>query len=123
MELQVVKAARFVAWLCFQKNISFGQFTFPDDSITQDNTQKFDCIVLVNWIHLIPPAVLKANIEKYFRENRSDDGMIILDTVPDPEYRFNHDIHFLTSGLSCTIEKIGDYERQREVWAIRSKKT
>jgi hypothetical protein len=120
MELQVVKAARFVAWLFLQKNINFSQFTFPDDSIIQNNTQKFDCIVLVNWIHIICPDVLKANIEKYFRENLTDDGIIILDTVQDTEYQFNHNIHFLTSGLLCAIEKVGAYDRQREIWAIKT---
>jgi hypothetical protein len=65
--------------------------------------------------------VLKENIEKYFMENLNDNGFIIIDTVQDKKYQFNHDIKFLTSGLPCSIEKIGDYENQREVWVIKKK--
>jgi hypothetical protein len=56
-----------------------------------------------------------------FRKNHnySYQIFIIIDTVQDEEYQFNHDIKFLTSGLSCSIEKIGDYERKRELWAIK----
>jgi hypothetical protein len=112
----VLNAAGFLSQLYCQKNISFHTFTFPEDEILVGG---HDCIVLVNWIHNIQPSVLKENIEKYFTENINDNGFIIIDTVQDEEYQFNHDIKFLTSGLSCSIEKIGDYERQRKVWAIK----
>ncbi|MDR1860694.1 MAG: class I SAM-dependent methyltransferase [Bacteroidales bacterium] len=118
IDRHVLNAARFVAYLQFQRNIIFRQFSFPETPVEYNNEHKFDCIVLVNWIHLIPPDVLKANIEKYFRENLTGNGMIIIDTVQDAEYRYNHDIKYLTSGLPCTIEKVGAYCRQREVWAI-----
>jgi hypothetical protein len=118
IDKNVLNAAGFLTHLYCQKNISFHKFTFPNDRITCNGN---DCIVLVNWIHIIQPSVLKENIEKYFTENLNDSGFIIIDTVQDKEYQFNHDIKFLTSGLSCSIEKIGDYERNREVWAIKKK--
>jgi SAM-dependent methyltransferase len=116
IEQNVLNAAKFLAWLFCQKNISFHIFAFPKDKII---SRKCDCIVLVNWIHNIQPSILKENLEKYFTEHLINNGFIIIDIVQSEEYQFNHDIKFLTSGLPCMTEKIGDYERQREVWAIR----
>jgi hypothetical protein len=116
IEQNVLNAAKFLARLSSQKDILFRVFSFPKDKLT---CERCDCIVLVNWIHEIQPEILKENIEKYFYGNLNDNGCIIIDTVQDKEYQFNHDIKFLTSKLPCLIEKIGVYERQREVWAIR----
>jgi hypothetical protein len=46
-------------------------------------------------------------------------GEIVIDTVQDKAYRYNHEVEFLTGGIDCMIYKIGDYARQREVFAIK----
>ncbi len=83
-----LKAARFLKIFSGGGKISFSDFSFPDSQLPG----KYDVIVLVNWIHLINPAVLKSAITAYFNKSLNEEGVIIIDTVQDPEYEFNHDI-------------------------------
>jgi len=115
IEQNVLKAARFLTFWGRAGNITFSMFSFPHDKLEG----KYDIIILVNWIHHIQPEVLKENIEKYFSCNLNKDGSVIIDTVQDKEYKVNHDIKYLTKDLSCKIIEIGNYERQRTVWAIQ----
>jgi hypothetical protein len=62
--------------------------------------------------------VLKSSISDYFNNALNKTGVIIIDTVQDPEYKFNHDILYLTDGINAGINKLGDYERQRQIWLI-----
>jgi SAM-dependent methyltransferase len=109
-----LKAARFLGLVAAGGKIHFSLFTFPDSPLTG----KYDVIVLVNWIHHIDPVILKSRISFYFENALNPGGDIIVDTVQDPEYRFNHDIVMLTGGLSSVVKKLGQYERAREVWLI-----
>ena len=79
----------------------------------------YNVIIMVNWIHHIAPATLKEKLQEYFAHSLQINGRIIIDTVRDPEYEFNHDIHFLADSLNGRLEKIGDYERGREIWVIK----
>jgi len=113
MDQHVIRAAKFNSCLSLSP-VTFRQFTFPDDELEHE----YSTIITVNWVAEIQPDVLKANLEKYFSSNLLPGGQIIIDTVKDPHYTVNHDITFLTSGLPCTLTKLGDFERGREVWAI-----
>jgi 2-polyprenyl-3-methyl-5-hydroxy-6-metoxy-1,4-benzoquinol methylase len=97
------------------KKVNFSVFDFPESSLHG----RFDVITMVNWIHHIEPVVLKKNIEQYFRDNLVAGGEILIDTVQDKAYRYNHNIEFLTAGVQCTVFRIGEYARQREVFAIK----
>jgi SAM-dependent methyltransferase len=97
------------------KKVNFSVFDFPEGSLNG----RFDVITMVNWIHHIEPVVLKKNIEQYFRDNLVAGGEILIDTVQDNAYRYNHNIEFLTGGIQCTVFRIGKYARQREVFAIK----
>lgn len=114
-EINVLKAASALTRICFKKRIIFSVFHFPESKLNG----KFDVVVMVNWIHHINPSVLKMKLEEYFKLNLKAGGCIILDTVQDKEYRFNHNINYLAADLNATLTKIGDYERQRQVWAIK----
>jgi len=114
-EMNVLKAAKILAFLGKAGNITFSTFSFPQDKLKGT----YDAIILVNWIHHIQPDILKGNIEKYFFNNLYQEGTIIIDTVQDKDYKVNHDINFLTKDLPCKIIEIGTYERQRTVWAIK----
>jgi 2-polyprenyl-3-methyl-5-hydroxy-6-metoxy-1,4-benzoquinol methylase len=114
---KVLKAASFLARLKKQK-VQFEVFTFPDSPLTS----KYDVITMVNWIHHIEPAVLRNKIGEYFNDNLSDEGEILIDTVQDKEYKYNHNINFLIKELNCPVYRLGEYPRQREVWAIKKKK-
>lgn len=111
---KVLKAASFLAHIYLQKKIMFSTFYFPDSVLTG----RFDVLILVNWIHHIEPLLLKSKLEEYFKLNLNVGGCIIVDTVKDKEYKFNHDINYLATDLNATLIKLGDYERQRQVWAI-----
>lgn len=112
---KVLRAASFINKISFGNSISFSVFSFPGAPLQE----KFDVILMVNWIHHIEPSVLKYKIEEYFGLALNEGGVIIVDTVQDPEYEFNHDIRYLTSDLMANIEMLGRYERQREVWLIK----
>lgn len=111
---RTLKAAQFLSMFSGGGKIGFSHFTFPDSSFSG----KYDVIVLVNWIHLVEPSVLKSAITAYFNNALNEEGVIIIDTVQDPEYEFNHDILFLTDGIKAGIRKLGNYERQRQIWLI-----
>jgi len=114
MDERALKAARFLNILSGGGKVRFSVFTFPDSSIRGT----YDVVVLVNWIHLIEPSVLKSAIATYFNTALNEGGVIIIDTVQDPEYKFNHNIGFLTDGIKARVNKLGDYERQRQIWLI-----
>lgn len=114
-DINVLKAAKFLSLISSDKAIKFHEFKFPDSALSL----RCDVIMLVNWIHHIPPVTLKNKLEEYFINNLRDKGEIIIDTVQDNEYKFNHSIKFLTSEMKCSVIKIGVYEREREVFAIK----
>lgn len=111
---KVLKAAAMLNRITFKKKIHFSVFHFPESPLTG----KFDVIVLVNWIHHIKPDVLKYKLEEYFRSNLNTFGSILIDTVQDKEYEFNHNIHYLAKDIKATLTMLGNYERQRQVWII-----
>lgn len=98
-----------------KKNVVFKEFHFPDSQLIG----KLNVLVLVNWIHHIEPVPLGNKIKQYFNDNISPNGCLIIDTVQDPAYRYNHSIEFLTNKLNCSVSLIGSYARQREVWVIK----
>jgi len=113
-DVKVLRAGSAFAKICLRKKINFSLFHFPES----DLNGKFDVIVMVNWIHHVEPSILKSKLGQYSKSNLNDGGCIILDTVQDKEYRFNHNINYLAKDLDATLTKLGDYERQRQVWAI-----
>ncbi len=114
MDVRVLKGAKFLPVKGEINRIMFRRFLFPDDVIEE----KVNVLVMVNWIHHIEPDTLRSKIAHYLAENVLPGGRIIVDTVQDPAYRFNHNIEFLTNHLACSVKLIGNYVRQRQVWAI-----
>lgn len=115
-DVNVLKAARLLSLFQFPyvKTI-FKKFTFPSDGLTGE----YDAILLVNWIHHIEPAILKEMIRDYYINRLRHGGSIVIDTVDDPAYKYNHDIQFLVLDINCSLECIGAYERNRKVWAVK----
>jgi SAM-dependent methyltransferase len=113
-EESVLSAARFLTWVQLRTNITYAAFTFPETALAG----RYGVIIMVNWIHEVHPDVLKSNIEQFARNNLAEGGLIIVDTVGDREYRYNHDIRDLTGELHCRVQKLGSYRRDREVYAI-----
>ena len=78
----------------------------------------YNAIVMVNWIHAIEPDRLQAAVEKYVSRHLARGGSLVLDTVQDPAYTYNHDIQRLSPPGAAT-DHLGRYSRHREVWLIR----
>jgi SAM-dependent methyltransferase len=112
---KVLKAAAFLARSTPGRKITFSFCEFPVTPI-QGN---YDILIMVNWVHHIEPSVLHAKLKEYFATLINEGGAIIIDTVHHPEYKFNHVIGHLAEGLNASIEKLGSYERGREVWALK----
>jgi len=113
-DIKVLRAARLVSFLQGMFKIQYKVFVFPNSILEGLH----DIIIMVNWIHNVEPKLLKKKLEEYFSKNLNPYGEIIIDTVQDADYRYNHSITYLTSDMKAKIIKIGDFERQREVFAI-----
>jgi SAM-dependent methyltransferase len=112
-EPQVVAAARLLSRLQRQPP-RFEVFEFPRDAVTGS----YDAIVLVNWIHQIDTPTLAAAIRTCMAEHLRPGGGLVLDTVEDPAYMYNHDVRVLAPPGS-TIDHLGAYARGRHVWIVR----
>ena len=115
MDAKVLKAAAFINTITAGRKIHFSSFTFPESILLE----KYDVIVMVNWIHHIAPAILRKKIEDYVDESLNNEGCLILDTVQDKDYEFNHDIKFLSTSGKFVVTRLGAYERQREIWVLQ----
>lgn len=114
-EPAVLDAARFLARFGRGPAIDFQQFEFPGTPLKGGS----DGIVMVNWIHHVAPDMLRRKIGEYFGGHLLPGGEIIIDTVQDQSYKYNHDIAYLTAGIAATVTRIGEYHRQRETWSIK----
>jgi SAM-dependent methyltransferase len=110
----VLRAAEFLSKFWKRGKIKFKKFTFPQD----DLKMKYDLIIMVNWIHEINSSLLKQHIIKYYYNNLNHGGIIILDTVQDKNYMYNHQIDFLIENLSCSLHEIGNDIAQRKIYSI-----
>ena len=110
-EPSVVRAAR--ARCRLQNGLRFDVFEFPSSHLYGEH----DAIVMVNWIHAIAPAVLEDALHLFARDHLRPGGCLVIDTVADPAYTYNHDVRALAPP-EVTIERIGAYPRGREVWAL-----
>lgn len=110
---RVVAAARVVAAIRGHRGVAFQHFAFPDSPLAG----QYDAIVLVNWIHQVPPLLLAPTLATYYTGHLRPGGALVVDTVKDHAYTYNHDIATLAPSGS-RIERLGTFARGREVWAI-----
>ncbi len=110
---RAVAAARVLAAARGQRALAFRRFEFPDSPLEG----RYDAIVLVNWIHQVPPDLLGAMLQTYFTHNLLPGGVMVVDTVTDPAYTYNHDIRRLAP-TGSRVEHLGAFARGRDVWAL-----
>jgi len=113
-EKNVLKAARLYAYITFQFDISYQLFNFPSTPLIG----KHDIILMVGWNHQTAPDLLKKYFVEYFNNNLNENGCIIMDTVDNKDYEYNHDINFLTDSIDCKLTKLGTYTYNRSIWII-----
>jgi hypothetical protein len=115
-DINALRAATFLSCLRLKReDIRFEYSKFPD---TQVNGF-YDAILMVNWIHNIPPVLLKEKIEEYFREHLLPGGQFLIDTVGAKNYKYNHSVEFLTEGLDCSVATLGNYENMRNIFILK----
>jgi len=110
----VLPAARLLACLSRHGRARFAEFTFPHPL-----DGRYDAIIMVNWPHLIEEERLRPQLAAYVREHLTPAGILIVDTVQDGAYTFNHRIERLVPDKR-SFTKLGDFERERELWAIQA---
>ena len=76
---------------------------------------RFDAVVCVNFIHIIPPADLQAALSTLVRDNLAPGGLLVFDVVQNPQYRYNHDATSLLQGLDVDPELVGGFEFGRSL--------
>jgi SAM-dependent methyltransferase len=114
-EQEVLNAAAFISkFFNVGGPIQFQKFNFLEHELTG----QYDVVVLVNWVHLIDPKILREKIEHIFAHHLTDTGQLIMDLLDNKTYRFNHNCEELTQNLSATITLIGTFELGRSVVAI-----
>jgi len=117
-DIKVLRAARLISLLQGKFKIRYKVFVFPTSKLDG----LYDVIIMVNWIHNVEPKELKLKLNEYFFYNLKPNGEIIIDTVQDKEYQYNHSITYLTSEMKAKIFRIGEFERQRKVFIIQKTK-
>jgi SAM-dependent methyltransferase len=113
-DAQVVAAAALLARFRRGRAPRFAASEFPGDPING----RYDAIVMVNWIHQIDTERLREAIHACMSRNLRSGGAVVLDTVQDPAYMYNHDVRVLAPPGS-TIDHLGGYARGRHVWVVR----
>jgi SAM-dependent methyltransferase len=109
----VVRAASLLAWRRRASGLRIRVFTCPADTLPG----RFDAILMVNWPHECAAASVRGAVESFVRDHLNPGGAVVIDTVQDRAYRYNHRIDDLTPD-GCVASKLGDFARQREVWEI-----
>ncbi len=61
---------------------------------------------------------LRQAVHRYFAEHLRRGGCLVLDTVQDPAYTYNHEVESLAPS-GALIDRLGRYARNRDVWAVR----
>lgn len=117
-DIKIINAAKL--YNLFKLNTKF----YNSEIYDLDSDKKFDLIILLNFTHNIEPTDLKNLLNYVFNSLISDRGKIIIDTVGDISYNFNHDINFLMSkNISRTkIIKIGTFKFKRDIFCIEKVK-
>lgn len=108
----VLRAARVLTTLTRQRHLRLDEGTFP---LALDG--RYDAIVMVNWPHLFDEDQLRPQLARYVHDHLNPVGLLIIDTVQDPAYTYNHRIERLAPAGS-PISRLGSFERQRELWAV-----
>jgi hypothetical protein len=109
----VLRAARILA-LTRGGRPRYDTFDFPGATLTG----RYNAIIMVNWIHDIDPETLREAVALYLSSHLRPLGALILDTVQDAAYTYNHDIQRLAPP-GVHITHLGRYSRHRDVWALR----
>lgn len=105
-DIKALEACRFLSKIRNKGNgkKSFSIFTFPGSQLTD----KYDVIIMVNWIHAIDPETLNSNLINYFNNNLLSGGCIILDSVEAEFANYHHDFKKFTEQTKVIRKELRD---------------
>jgi SAM-dependent methyltransferase len=118
-EKEVLSAFRFTNKIqkFWVKSISLSIFDFEKDTVLG----KYNVIIMCNWIHNIEPEFLKIKVEELMRDHLTPGGELILDTVENKSYQYNHSPEYLYPNISVEMKVIGNYEHGRKILSFIKK--
>jgi SAM-dependent methyltransferase len=111
---RVLAAARLLSIFQRRAGLTFDVFEFPVAQLSGE----YDAIIMVNWIHDIEPSILRQAVHGYVAAHLRHGGCLVLDTVQDPAYTYNHEVSSLAPA-GARIDRLGRYARNRDVWTVR----
>lgn len=113
-ELAAIKAARFISQISWNKTV-FETFNFPSDELSSE----IDILIMVNWIHNIPPETIKLGFLNFFDNHIKRTGMLIADSVDYEGYKYFHNFGEMFDPSVFHCQCLGSYPSNRKIWAIR----
>lgn len=111
---RVLAAARLLSVFQRGPRRDFEVFHFPEAPLSGE----YNAIIMVNWIHEIEPSLLRQAIHRYLERHLRYGGCLVLDTVQDSAYTYNHEVGSLAPP-GALVERLGQYARNRDVWVVR----
>lgn len=103
------------ARLCHLTDWLAGRIHFLPLTLGEDPGRQFDVVICVNFIHGIPPHVLRGHFVRLLTQTIAPGGCLIFDVVGDPSYRFRHDPGFLLQGTRVRRRVIEGFPYGRSI--------
>jgi hypothetical protein len=103
------------ARLCHPVDSLTGRVRFSPLQLGEDPGRQFDTVICVNFIHGIPPDILRDYFVELMARTIPPGGSLIFDVVDDPSYRFRHDPAFLLRGIPVRQKKIDGFPYGRSI--------
>ena len=92
------------------------------DFFVDDISEKYDAIIMVNWIASVNTDTLKEQVTKLFRENLNSSGYLIFDVLTKSLNKINHDPAYLIENLNCKVEYSTGYKYGRTLVFLEKQK-
>lgn len=110
---RVLNAAK---WIHRKKShLEFKYFLFPQMKLTGI----YDIVIAVNWLHNFENETIRINFLEIFNSNVSENGLLIIDSIDNPKYRFNHNFEKYFATTKSEVRVLGKYQSNRKVLYIK----
>jgi hypothetical protein len=115
---KVLSACRFLAKIHNKgkaaRNV-FLNFCFPKNNLTE----RYNIIVMVNWIHAIDGGTLNEQLIRYYNGHLSPGGFIMVDSVEAEFASYHHDFKEFEEETGIKKKQLGeDFIFGRRVWLL-----
>lgn len=112
-DFKVLKACRFLSYF---RNLKAKKTNFKVFDITKNSLQnKYDVIIIVNFIHEISPEILNPKLLKIWKTNLNNNGVLILDSARSHHHKYHHKFEEIKKeSKKCDMldKKIYDFNRK-----------